>query len=498
MAMFWLILCLQVVIGSKPNIILMLTDDLGWNSVWNNNETITPTLDAMSKTGLTLQSFYTYKYCSPSRGSFLTGRYPFKLCATRRNFMPPWDAEGINLAYTMLPMKLAAGGYISYHIGKWHQGLMSDAYLPINRGFNVSLGFLGGGEGHFNQHASEGSCTVNGYSFPAVDFWNNTVPAYGHNGSYDAYIYSSMAVNIIKSHSQKLSQEPMFLYYALHNTHSPIEAPSKYVNMYHFNQSLRNTYDAMISVVDETVLNVTTALKEYGLWNNTLFIWTTDNGGWVNVAGSNRPLRGGKTTNFEGGVRVPMVISGGILPNKMVGKSLNGLVHLLDLHSTFCELSGVDCNETNKNAPSNMDSVNMWDYFSGKISESPRTQIVHEHDMYTNITYGALRSGDYKIIVHNESLASWYGQFSPNETWQNSYKYINACSVNKPCLFNVIDDPTEHDDLNDKLPNVTQRLLAEFYSFNTEYHPPKQNPPVEKQNACNAAYQHHGFLFPWK
>ena len=107
------------VIDGKPNIVFMLTDDLGWNSVWNNEETITPTLDAMSANGLILESFYTYKYCSPTRGSFLTGRYPFKLCATRRNFEPPWDKEGINLAYTMLPLKLAKGGYISYHIGKW-------------------------------------------------------------------------------------------------------------------------------------------------------------------------------------------------------------------------------------------------------------------------------------------------------------------------------------------------------------------------------------------
>eukprot|EP01083_Nonionella_stella_P254636 874770_1 len=109
MASLVISICFGIVIGGKPNIVLMLTDDLGWNSAWNNPETITPTLDAMSKTGLLLESFYTFKYCSPTRGSFLTGRYPYKLCATRQNLVPAWDLEGINLAYTMLPQKLALG-----------------------------------------------------------------------------------------------------------------------------------------------------------------------------------------------------------------------------------------------------------------------------------------------------------------------------------------------------------------------------------------------------
>eukprot|EP01084_Bolivina_argentea_P010244 19074_1 len=498
MASLVISICFGIVIGGKPNIVLMLTDDLGWNSAWNNPETITPTLDAMSKTGLLLESFYTFKYCSPTRGSFLTGRYPYKLCATRQNLVPAWDLEGINLAYTMLPQKLALGGYVSYHIGKWHQGLMTDAYLPINRGFNYSFGFLSGGEHHFSEQTGA-QCNVNGATFHVVDFFENGSPAYGKNGTYDAYQYCNAAVNIIETHSQKYTDEqPLFLYYALHNTHSPIEAPPQYVKMYNFNQSLRNTFDAMVSVVDETVLNVTNALKKSGLWNNTLFIWTTDNGGWINVAGSNKPLRGGKQTNFEGGVHVPALVSGGMLPNKMAGQSLKGLMHILDLHSTFCNLADVNPNETNKNAPSQIDSLNMWKYISGQVTDSPRTQIVHDHDMYTNVTHGSLRSGNYKIIVNNESMASWYGQFSPNETWNNNMKNIFACSVDKPCLFDIENDPTEHIDLSETLPNVTKQLLQEFHSFDNKYHAPKKAPGEDKQGYCEAAKQHNGFSLPWK
>eukprot|EP01083_Nonionella_stella_P085700 237700_1 len=490
----WHVVLVFITNAVKPNIVFMLTDDLGWNSMWNNPETITPTLDKLSQNALILESFYTYKYCAPSRGAFLTGRYPFKLCATRRNFVPPFDMEGIHLGYTMLPQKLNTGGYVSYHIGKWHQGMISEAYLPINRGFNYSYGFLSGGEDHYSQ-ITDVRCPNN---YPVVDIWNNTHPGYTQNGSYDAYTFSSIAVDVINTHYQKYNEDqPLFLYYALHNTHSPIEAPERFVSMYNFNQSLRNRFDAMVSVVDETVLNVTTALRSSGLWNNTLFVWATDNGGWVTVAGSNKPLRGGKQSNWEGGVRVPALVSGGIVPDAMLGKSLKGLVHILDLHATFCHVAGVDSNETNANAPSGMDALNMWDYFSGKVERSPRTQIVHDHLMYSNVTTGALRSGDYKIIVGTETLASWYGQFSPNETWNNDMKDIHDCSVDAPCLFNVVQDPTEHNDVRRVLVNVTQQLLKEFYALESEYHPPQENPPLDEDGYCKAAYAHKGFQVPW-
>ena len=139
--------------GKLPNIVFMLTDDLGWNSMYNNPEDITPTLDGMVKTSLKMTSFYVYKYCAPTRGSFLTGRFPYKLAATRNNLNPPYIPEGTNLGYTMIAEKLksAPTPYISYQVGKWHQGVLSQEYTPIGRGFNKSYGFLGGGEDHFKQ-----------------------------------------------------------------------------------------------------------------------------------------------------------------------------------------------------------------------------------------------------------------------------------------------------------------------------------------------------------
>ncbi len=108
---------------TKPHLIMALTDDLGWNYPgYHNPEVISPTLDQLANEGVRLESHYTYKYCAPTRGSFLTGRFPYHLAATRCNLIPSSIPEGTDLGYTMLPKLLAPQGYISHHVGKWHQG----------------------------------------------------------------------------------------------------------------------------------------------------------------------------------------------------------------------------------------------------------------------------------------------------------------------------------------------------------------------------------------
>jgi len=464
--------------------------------MWNNPETITTTLDSMKETSLELKSFYVYKYCAPTRGSFLSGRYPYKLCATRNNLNPAQVPEGINLGYTYITEKLATAsqGYVSYQIGKWHQGYYKPDYTPVGRGFNYSYGFLSGGEDHYNQHNFWGCNNA-----PAIDLYENNAPAYGKNNHYNGYDFTNKAIEYIKNHKINYSDNPMFLYFALHNTHAPNEAPSDIIAKYNFSQKLRNTFDAMETIVDESVLNVTNALKENDMWNNTLFIWTTDNGSPVTVAGSNYPFRGSKGNNFEGGVHVPAIISGGLLPNEMKGKSLDGLIHISDFYSTFCRIAGnINPNETNPNAPSNIDSIDMWDYITGKISNSPRNIIVHDHLMYTNITQGTIRQGKYKLVVMNESEAGWYGEFSPNQSWEKEYQYIYACSVDNPCLFDIENDITEHNDISESNPNIVHSMLELFHSYDNEYHPPTSQPPPDTQGYCNALYSHNNFTIPWQ
>lgn len=178
----------------------------------------------------------------------------------------------------------------------------------------------------------------------------------GDLATYSGYVFTQRAVDTIKEHSRTYlsaprdeattkderggtasssiggsrTGKPLFMYLALHNTHAPIEAPARFVSMYDTGDVKKDTFLAMVSVVDETVKNVTDALKAEGMWDNTLLVWSTDNGSPVQVAGSNHPLRGGKSTNWEGGVRVPTFVSGGALPVAMRGTSLDGLVHVSD------------------------------------------------------------------------------------------------------------------------------------------------------------------------
>eukprot|EP01084_Bolivina_argentea_P289519 497184_1 len=482
--------------GKLPNIVFMLTDDLGWNSAYHNTEEITPTLDGMVKSSLVLSSFYVYKYCSPTRGSFLTGRFPYKLCATRNNLNPATIPEGINLGYTYISKKLQEANppYLSYHVGKWHQGFFTSDYIPINRGFNKSYGFFYGAEDHFNQHnycCPNRTCTV--------DLTYNTQPAFGKNGTYNGYTFAAKAIQFMTQHVTNAPNNPFFLYFPLHNTHGPFEVPTKYSNMYSFNQTLRNVYDGMETVVDESVKNITNALKQLNVWNNTLFVWTTDNGSPVNGAGSNYPFRGSKMSNWEGGVHVPALVTGGVLPSEMKGKSLNGLIHITDFYATFCYVAGdINPQDINPDAPSPIDSLNMWPYLSGQVYESPRNVIVHDHRMYTNVTQGAIRNGEYKLMIMNESRAGWYGQFSPNESWTNNMTHIYACSVSEPCLFDIVNDPTEHIDLSKELPQITKELTELFYSYNNEYHPPKKGPPVDENGFCQQVDTNKGFCGPWK
>ena len=530
--------------SSRPNLVVILVDDLGYNYPgYHNAEIKSPTLDKLAREeGVILESAYTYKYCAPTRGSLLTGRYPYHLVATRCNLIPSTIPEGISLGYEMLPARLASAGYVSHHVGKWHQGFHTPAYMPVSRGFNSSFGFLQGGQDHYTQWcgASHANCHFDGQpkkNGGAWDIWQQDSvvpgdfpgkPGYGLNGSrtqwsgdnsrYNGYRFPNKVVSHIRSHKAKYgAKTPFFTYYAVHNTHAPVQAPERFINMYNFSgDELKNVFSAMVSAVDEAVLNITTALKEEGMWNNTLVVWMTDNGSPVQVAGSNHPLRGGKGTNWEGGVRVPAFVTGGYLPAAARGRTLHGLFHVADIYATFEHLAGLTPGSSadEPNAPAAPDSLNQWGYISGTSADSPRSEIVHDHYMFTNASgvygcvgqaiwelpgysaLGALRMGDYKLIVGPNSEASWYGAFSPNTTGVKPDLKAKACGA-RPCLFNVVDDPGEHNDLAEVMPERVTSMLARFKTFDHSHHPPVVPPAPLDDAFCTQARRHRGFTSPY-
>jgi arylsulfatase B len=524
--------------AAPPHIIFALTDDLGWNfpGYHHGEQGVlhTPTLDALAAGGVRLESSYMYKYCSPSRGSLLTGRYPWKLASTRCNFIPSSIPEGVDLGYTMLPKHLAKAGYISTHIGKWHLGFHAPAYTPVARGFNQSFGFLEGGEDHWTHACGAGkaNCHVEGrppHMDPKTnwDLWSQSTqhfpggPVFGINGTegdldtYSGYVFTEQAVEAIASHDLT---KPLFMFLSLHNTHAPVEAPERFVDLYDTGDALKDTFFAMVSVVDETMKNVTDALKSNGMWENSIVVWTTDNGSPVQVAGSNHPLKGGKSTNWEGGVRTPAFVTGGRVPSSMRGKQLHGLVHVSDWFATFSDVAGLGP-AADPEGVAAADSISQWKYISGQVAEAPRTEIVHDHRMFSNasrnhngdlcngqVVYekpgydalGAIRMGDFKLIVGDEHEASWFGEFSPNASAPRPLPGMDVVEcARRPCLFNIVDDPSEHKDLAAALPHVVTKLWARFNESNAAHHPAKLSPPRDVPGFCGAIRANGGWVAPW-
>ncbi len=500
------------------HVVVLLVDDLGHAGVQANNPHVRgPHVDALRAEGLSLQRHYVYKYCSPTRGALLTARYPWRLGSMRSNFIPWSRPDGLDLRFTLLPahLKAARPDTRAHHTGKWHLGFVNASFLPVHRGFDTFFGFLTGAQDHFTERL--------GFAIQCrdvVDLTENTVPARGRNGTWTGALYNAHAVDVIRNHD---ASRPLFLNYWLHNTHGPVQVPPDYAERYpeFANDTALQTFYGMVSAVDDAVGNVTRALKETGLWNNTLVIYTHDNGAPLGEGGSNYPLRGGKNGNFEGGVRVPAVVSGGALPAARRGQTSDALVHVSDWGPTILDFvlgGGAGAGAGAAQWPADnasaagipVDGMSQWGTILGRDDpKGPRNEIVLDHckdNFSTSATgcnhygvsrangTGALLVGQHMKLVKGPNGGSW-SSFT-NGTRIKKFSHV-ACGKSF-CLFNVTADPGEHHDLKDELPELAARMLRRFVELNAEYHPPSYNPPPEDAQTCGAAAKAGGFLVPWR
>ena len=253
-----------------------------------------------------------------------------------------------------------------------------------------------------------------------------------------------------------------------HIAHSPVQVPKEYLSQWENDENLcqnynyngqnhnpvypgfnisssnwhcRSIYQSMVNYFDLIVGNITNKLKVNGQWDNTLIVFSADNGGEERLdetAANNYPWRGGKFVPFEGGMRVNAFVSGGYLPANRRGQIENGRLHICDWYATFCALTGLD--PTDKRAEAAglppLDSLNMWPMISGENTTSPRTWIAVDDN--------TLIDGDYKLINGTSvAYASWTGEFYPNST-SNGSLATTMLNCTNGCLFNIIEDPTEH------------------------------------------------------
>ncbi|XP_065199150.1 arylsulfatase B-like [Sycon ciliatum] len=485
---------LEPVAGVKPHIVVVLVDDWGWANVGYHRENATkevqtPNFDSLCKRGIELDQHYAYKFCSPSRSSFLSGRLPIHVNIENDypDYYNPNDTvsgyAGIPRNMTGIAAKLKSAGYSTHHIGKWDAGMATPEHTPIGRGFDSTFGYFHHENDFFTERA--GSCSYNGKKYRNItDLWLNEGPALGRNGTgYEEGMFKRHVLEVIRNHS---IDSPLFIYYAAHIAHTPLEVTQKYLDEYSFiDNEVRRSYHAMIAYLDDVMGNITEALVERGLWNNTLLLVSSDNGGpeYPGGGANNYPLRGGKLTSWQGGVRVNAFVSGGFIPSAMRGKKLEEYIALADWYATFCSLAGVDpADERAKLAGlPPVDGLDMWPMLSGANLTSPRTEIP--------LSPGLI-SGDYKILVGNNGQAGWTGPQYPNSTNPRGGIDAKVACGDDGCLFNIRTDPEERTNVAALQPAILKQLQERLQAWDaTAFNPDRGQQWPE---ACQTAIEKYG------
>jgi arylsulfatase A-like enzyme len=316
-----------------PNIICILVDDLGYGdlSIQGATDMRTPNIDNLAKQGLTFTHFYANStVCSPSRASLLSGRYPDLVGVPgviRQNKNNSWGHLAEDA--TLIPSVLKVGGYHTAMIGKWHLGFDSPN-TPNGKGFDYFKGFLGDMMDDYWTHLRGG---VN---------WMRCNEEEINPEGHATDIFTDWAIDYLNE--QKNEDKPFFLYLAYNAPHFPIQPPQEWLNKVREREpdisEKRAKNVALIEHLDDNIGRLIRVLKETNLDENTLVIFTSDNGGSLPHAQSNGKLRGGKLDMYEGGIRVPAFF---YWKNKIEpGTITENFAMLMDLFPTFCELANVE------------------------------------------------------------------------------------------------------------------------------------------------------------
>jgi arylsulfatase A-like enzyme len=415
----------------KPNVVILLADDLGYadTGFQGCKDIPTPHLDALAKSGVRCTSGYVSgPYCSPTRAGLMTGRYQTRF---GHEFNPGGRDPGLPVSETTTADRMKAAGYVTGLVGKWHLGA-APKFHPQKRGFDEYFGFLGG------QHAY----------FPGMGapIYRGTEEVAEKEYLTDAF--AREAVAFIDRHKK----EPFFLYLAFNAVHTPMQATDDGLKKFaSITDKRRRTYDAMTSSMDDAIGKVMAKLRAEKLEEDTLIFFFSDNGGptmkGTTINGSiNTPLRGSKRTTLEGGVRVPFVVSWkGKLP---AGKTYDLPVIQLDILPTALAAAGVEAKAEWK-----LDGVNLLPYLGGKNKAAP-----HETLYWRLGEQMAIRRGDWKLVRYDPAVDGETGKATP-------YR-----------LYNLAKDVGEKDDLAGKEPARVKELEAVWKKWNAELARPLWGP----------------------
>lgn len=349
----------------KPNVIIILTDDQGYGDVgFNGSEEIpTPNIDRIASNGVKFTNGYvSYPVCGPSRAGLMTGRYQSRFGFGRNPILAPQDSTmGLPLEEKTLAAVLDSVGYISMAIGKWHLGAHESQH-PLKRGFDEFYGFLSGGHRYFPEEY-----TLNDLS-EIKGQWDGYLTKLLRNHTRveeTEYLTDALSREAV-SFVERNKENPFFLYLAYNAPHAPLQATKKYLSRFeHIEDKDRRTYAAMVSAVDDGVGKLLNKLNEMNLEEETLVFFLSDNGGpEQHNSSDNGPLRAGKGSVFEGGVRIPFAVQWpGHLP---AGSVYEKPVISLDMFATAVALAGAP---TDPGKP--LDGINLMPYLTGRNDEAP-------------------------------------------------------------------------------------------------------------------------------
>ncbi len=359
---------------TNPNIVYFLVDDLGYADCgFNGGKDIrTPNIDKLAHDGAVLKSFYVQPVCSPTRSSLMTGR--FVTHTGVYSVVRPGAPWGLPLAERLLPQALHDVGYTTAICGKWHLGEFQSEYTPTHRGFDHQYGHMFGAIDYF-KHDRDGKS----------DWYRDDKPLVEEG--YSTQLVAKEACRLIQKQS---SDKPLFLYVPFNGIHGPHQVPDSYIEPYQDLPKVRRTIAGMLAAVDEAIGKITQALEEKGMRNETLFIFSSDNGGpSPGTATMNTPLRAGKGTIYEGGIRVCAFATWiGKIPT---GISVHEPMHAVDWYPTLVKLTGASAAQ--KLAP---DGIDIWPAITQRAKTSRDALLLPGMRRETM----ALRMGDWKLLLN--------------------------------------------------------------------------------------------------
>jgi arylsulfatase A-like enzyme len=397
---------------TKPNIVILLIDDLGYADCGFNGgtEISTPHIDSLARQGTILDAHYVQPVCSPTRAALMTGRY-----ATRTGVyevVRPHAPWGLPLDERTLASALQEAGYETAISGKWHLGEFDPAYLPTSRGFDHQYGHYFGALDYFTHMRDQHR-----------DWYRD-----GKEDAEEGYATHLLAREACRMIVERDAAKPLFLYVPFNGVHSPFQAPEEYLEPYSNLSGNRRILAGMLAAVDEAIGQIVVTLENEGLRDNTLIIFSSDNGG--PRPGDNTPLRDYKGTIYEGGVRAAAFVN---WPAKIpAGVIVREPMHIVDWYPTLIKLAGGSLDQENV-----LDGEDIWSMLTSGAA-SPHEAILSVQSPQR----AAIRMGDWKLLMN------------PRANSNSEYT-----------LYNLASDVGETTDLSKQEPEQFAKLRSKLHEL---------------------------------